>query len=56
MDWPVEFFLARAPGPGVGASNITPIGPTDTRISTDPIENFALTWAKGWTAGVSAQK
>ena len=50
MNWQVEFFLAQAPGPGVGASNITPIGPTDTRISTDPIENFAVTWVRNWTA------
>lgn len=51
MNWQVEkFFLAQAPGPGVGASNIKPIGPNDTPISTDPIENFAATWARYWTA------
>ncbi|KAL9064746.1 MAG: hypothetical protein Q9161_008675 [Pseudevernia consocians] len=56
MNWQVEFFLAQAPGAGVGASNIIPIGPNDTRVSTDPIENCAMTWARDWTAGVSAQK
>lgn len=51
MNWQMEkFFLAQAPGPGVGASNITPIGPTDVRISTDPIENYAVTWARDWAA------
>lgn len=51
INWQVEkFFLAQAPGPGVGASNIIPIGPNDTPISTDPIEKFAATWARDWTA------
>lgn len=51
INWQVEkFFLAQAPGPGVGASRIIPIGPNDTPISTDPIENFAATWARDWTA------
>ncbi|CAD6594285.1 MAG: hypothetical protein ASARMPREDX12_009186 [Alectoria sarmentosa] len=50
INWQVEkFFLAQAPGPGVGGSNIIPIGPNDTPISTDPIENFAVTWARDWT-------
>lgn len=51
MNWQIgKFFLAQAPGPGVGASNIKPIGPNDTPISTDPIENFAATWAGDWAA------
>lgn len=50
MNWQKEmFFLAQAPGPGVGASNIRPIGPNDNMINADPIENFGLTWARGWT-------
>ena len=51
MNWQQEkFFLAQAPGPGVGASNIKPIGPYDTSIDADPIEKFGMTWARDWTA------
>ena len=50
MNWQLEkFFVAQAPGPGVGASNIQPIGTNDIPITTDPIENFASTWARDWT-------
>ena len=50
MNWQLEkFFVAQAPGPGVGASNIQPIGSNDIPITTDPIENFASTWAGDWT-------
>ena len=50
MNWQEpKFFLAQAPGPGVGASNIRSIGPSDTSIGNDPIENFAGTWARNWT-------
>ena len=50
MNWQLEkFFMAQAPGPGVGASNIQPIGTNDIPITTDPIENFASTWARDWT-------
>ena len=50
MNWQEEtFFLAQAPGPGVGASKIISIGPDDTTIGNDPIENFAVTWARNWT-------
>ena len=49
MNWQQEkFFLAQAPGPGVGASNIRPIQPKDITIKSDPIENFATTWARNW--------
>ncbi len=49
MNWQEEkFFLAQAPGPGVGASNIRSMGPNDTMIGSDPIENFAATWASEW--------
>ena len=49
MNWQEEkFFLAQAPGPGVGASNIKSIGPNEIIISADPIENFAVTWARNW--------
>lgn len=51
INWQVaKFFMAQAPGPGVGASNILPMSPNDTPISTDPIEKFAVTWARHWTA------
>ena len=50
MNWQLEkFFMAQAPGPGVGASNIQPIGTNDIPVITDPIENFASTWARDWT-------
>ena len=49
MNWQVEkFFLAQAPGPGVGVSNIKSIGPNEIIISADPIESFAVTWARNW--------
>ena len=51
MNWQEQkFFLAQAPGPGVGASNIRPIQPNDITIDSDPIENFATTWARNWKA------
>ena len=51
MNWQEsKFFLAQAPGPGVGASNIRPITSQDTMIDNDPIDNFAVTWASDWTA------
>ena len=50
MNWQLEkFFVAQAPGPGVGSSNIQPIGTNDIPTTTDPIENFASTWARDWT-------
>lgn len=50
MNWQeAKFFLAQAPGPGVGASNIRSIGSNDTTIGNDPIENFAVTWERNWT-------
>ena len=50
MNWQLEkFFVAQAPGPGVGAPNIQPIGTNDIPTTTDPIENFASTWARDWT-------
>lgn len=49
MNWQEEkFFLSQAPGPGVGASDIKSIGPNEITISADPIENFAVTWARNW--------
>lgn len=57
MNWQEEtFFLAQAPGPGVGASKIQVIGAGDTTIGADPIENFAITWAKDWTALSDTEK
>lgn len=51
MNWQEEkFFLAQAPGPGVGASNIRPIQSNDVTINSDPIDNFATTWARNWEA------
>ena len=51
MNWEQKkFFLAQAPGPGVGASNIRPIQSIDVSIKSDPIENFATTWASSWEA------
>ena len=51
MNWQEEkFFLAQAPGPGVGASNIRTIQSNDITINSDPIENFVTTWARNWKA------
>lgn len=44
-----KWFMAQAPGPTVGASNVQPIGDADISIASDPISNFATTWAKDWT-------
>ena len=44
-----KWFLAQAPGPGVGASNVQPIGDADTSINADPMDHFAKTWARAWT-------
>lgn len=50
MNWEQnKWFMAQAPGPGVGASNVQPIGDADTSINSDPIGNFATAWAKDWT-------
>jgi hypothetical protein len=50
MNWEQnKFFMAQAPGPGVGASNVQSIGPNHTSINSDPVEHFAITWAKDWT-------
>ena len=49
MNWQQgKFFLAQAPGPGVGASDVKPIGPNDITISSNPIEDFQVTWAREW--------
>lgn len=49
-NWEIgRFFLAQAPGPGVGSSNIIPIDTYATPNSTDPIEKFGETWARDWT-------
>ena len=51
MNWQQEkFFLAQAPGPGVGGRNIKSIDPKDVAIGSDPIENFAVTWEREWNA------
>ena len=51
MNWQeAKFFLAQAPGPGVGASNIRSIQSNDITINSDPIENFATSWTRNWKA------
>ena len=50
MNWGQnKWFLAQAPGPGVGSSNVQPIGDLDTYINADPIDNFAKSWGTNWT-------
>ena len=44
-----KWFMAQAPGPGVGATDAQEIGPNDTSINSDHISNFAATWSKDWT-------
>ena len=39
-----KFFLAQAPGPAVGASQIAAIDPTATTIASNDISQFALSW------------
>ncbi len=50
INWGInKWFMAQAPGPGVGATDTQEIGPNDTSINSDPISNFAATWSKDWT-------
>lgn len=39
-----KFFLAQAPGPAVGASQIVPIEPTATTIASNDVSEFAASW------------
>lgn len=49
INWKIhKWFMAQAPGPGVGAANTQEIGSNDTNINSDPISNFAATWSKDW--------
>lgn len=49
MNWDLEkFFLAQAPAPGVGPSQILEIGSKATTIDANAISNFYTTWADHW--------
>lgn len=49
MNWELEkFFLAQAPGPSVGPSQIQEISSKTTNITSNPISGFSTTWAKNW--------
>lgn len=49
MNWELEkYFLAQAPGPSIGPSQIQEIGSGDTNITSNPISDFSTTWAKDW--------
>ena len=46
MNWGEnKWFMAQAPEPRVGASNVQSIGLNDTAIKFYPIGNFGTTWA-----------
>lgn len=47
-----KFFMAQAPGPAVGASQIVPMDPTATTIASNDISEFAGSWVgtQYWTA------
>jgi hypothetical protein len=45
-----KWFMAQAPGPGIGPSNLRLVDKNDTAIITsDPIGNFGPSWAQYWT-------
>ena len=45
----LKFFLAQAPGPNSGPSQITYIKTSDTTIGTNPIDTFQNSWSQTWT-------
>ena len=45
-----KFFLAQAPGPNSGPSQITNIQSADTIISSHTIDTFTDSWSQKWTA------
>ncbi len=50
MNWDLQkFFVAQAPGPGVGQSQILEIGSKAISIDANPISNFYTTWTGHWT-------
>ena len=46
----LKFFLAQAPGPNSGPSQITTIKSSDTDINANPIDTFQNSWSQTWTA------
>ena len=46
----LKFFLAQAPGPNSGPSQITTIETSDTTIGANPIDSFENSWSQTWTA------
>ena len=49
MNWEQgKFFLAQAPGPDGGASQVMTIQPTDIALGSNPINNFDTSWARKW--------
>ena len=46
----LKFFLAQAPGPNSGPSQITTIKSSDTNIGANPIDTFQNSWSQTWTA------
>ena len=49
-----KFFLAQAPGPGVGSSQTQQISPDAITINSNPIGDFDSTWARSWTPKFAA--
>jgi hypothetical protein len=42
-------FLAQAPGPAAVQRVVRSLGPGDTTLQTDPIEEFEKSWLSSWT-------
>jgi len=45
-----KVFLAQAPGPNSGPSQVTAIKPGDVSLGSGSIDNWAGTWSQKWTA------
>ena len=49
INWDLrKFFLAQAPGPGVGSSQTQPISADAITINSNPIGDFNATWSRSW--------
>ena len=44
-----KFFMAQAPGPDAGPSQIQSIQSSDNTVASNPIDFFAGTWTQKWT-------
>ena len=50
LNWELnKFFMAQAPGPDAGPSQIQSIQSSDNTVASNPIDFFAGTWTQKWT-------